>query len=356
MSSPHTPPPHTRRRRRTLGGTHYRIRNGRTGRTRRIGGGGGRRRRPQAVAVRCNPKYRRLPGNCLTPQHRARLLGGSDREAVLADAYVPKRPKKWSKNAHEWLTNEDIDQVLDQYAKACPHFYYTGFGFMDFAADARAELAARPAPFRPLEGDDEDDEDDEGGGTAAKTKKSLVGSDTPAPDSADPAHCVMPKICALDLEALARRGVYFVATVLNISRHVEKGMHWVFVALWLPPLPSTAAPQMVYFDSNADDTPPEITAWRAKLAAQCGRVWKRPLAFRCNTVARQETNTECGMYVLFCIVSIVQGRWLAADADADAPSCASADSVPRMLDQLLDERTHITDSLVAKFRHIFFRS
>lgn len=332
------------------------------------GGGGAAKATQSRRLTRCNPKNRRAPGQCLTPQHLAQISdkdaaaakcdpldevckvfvgikAGAGRAKVLNDAFVPARPKKWDAHPREWLTSEDIDRVLHQYASACPHFHYTGFGFIDFAADARVPMAARPAPFQPV------------AVSAGTPPPAVVARSTaPAPESQDPKHCVMPSICALNLQTLRSKGVTLVASVLNVSRHVEEGTHWVFVVLWLPPRGAAAGPRMVYFDSNADATPPEITAWHRKLSTQCRAIWpNHRLALRSNRLVRQKTNSECGMFCVYSIASIAQGRWLATMGDADAPSCASTESIPRMLDELLDGRTPLTDDLVAQYRNILFR-
>lgn len=272
-----------------------------------------------------------------------RVPDGAVRAAVLEDAFVPPRPKEWKTNPSEWLTSEDIDKVLRQYAEACPHFHYTGFGFIDFAADVRVPQAARGGPFQPVKG---------GRGVDGGSDDGDVISVGGAPDSVRSEHCVMPALCSLNLSDLAAKGVTLVASVLNLSRHVEEGTHWVFVLIFIP------GAQMVYFDSNADATPPEILRWHRKLARTVPDGGHGSghggLTFRRNNVVRQATDTECGMFALYSIVSIVRGRWLEGDYDDGGHSCGDAAVVPRMLDELLDAETPLTDELVAKYRHILF--
>lgn len=311
------------------------------------------------------------------------------RAAVLADAFVPARPARWKTHPSTWLMNDDIDSVLHQYAAACPHFHYTGFGFMDFAADERAPVAPRGSPFEPLS-DDEDDGGEGGGGdgggeggggdggggdgeggdgdeeyAAAAARSAGGASRVQQPDAPTPEHCVSPAVCSLDVGELAKRGVTLAAAVLNLSRHVEKGTHWVFVVLFLPPPGGGRRAEMVYFDSNADATPPEVERWHARLAAQwsAARGEGAELRLRRNAHARQRTDSECGMWCLVCLVSLVRGRWLtASDAEAGgaaldaAPACAAdpTATVPRMLNELLDASLPITDALAARFRSVFF--
>lgn len=342
-------------------------------RRRRVGGGGGGGG-GRGGGGACSPKYRRR-GKCLTPTHRAQLglsaatgaaaaakcapdddlclvmsrPASAARSRVLADAFIPARPANWAKNPNQWLTSDELDRALHQYAAACPAFHYTGFGFIDFAAADDDDAYV-----------DEDDEDDEGGGKGSsgnKKKKKRAAS------AATAASCVSPGMCGVDLAALSARGVTLVASVVNLSHHRKKGTHWTTVLLWLPPSAAAAAaapPQMVYFDSNAAPTPREIGAeWFAKLAAQAAAVWPHaPLQFRANTVERQRTNTECGMFAMYVIVSVARGAWLGADANAaslDVAACANAQTVPRMLDELLDPRTPLSDDIVEAYRHVLFR-
>jgi hypothetical protein len=289
---------------------------------------------------------------CLVQSHPA---PEKVRAEVLAEAFVPAQPPRWSTHPSEWLMNDDIDSVLHQYAAACPRFHYTGFGFMDFAADERAPVAPRGYPFEPV-----------GGDVANKrSSRSSRAKRLQQPDAQTAEQCVSRSVCSLDIGKLAKRGVTLAAAVLNLSRHVEKGTHWVFVVLFLPPAPSGRA-EMVYFDSNAEETPNEVKRWHIRLQAQwsAARGDGASLRLRSNSLARQRTNSECGMWCLVCIVSLVLGRWLTAADAADngaaleAAPCAvdPVSTVPRMLDELLDVSLPMTDAIAANFRSAFFHN
>lgn len=266
----------------------------------------------------------------------------------VPDAYVPPQPTEWAKKPNEWLTSVDIDRVLKQYAAACPHFHYTGFGFIDFAANKNAPLPARRG-FEALDPD---------AAVPAMDAAQLAKAQPSAPNKES---CVQPEICGLDLRNLVKQQQqqqrkHLVGSVLNVSRHVEEGTHWVFVLIFLPPPQGrNAAPQMIYFDSTAEPPPPEIVAWHAKLKKQCANIYPSPLPpLRLNTVKRQNTDTECGMFALYAIVSVVQGKWLKDTPDTAAAQCARIENVPKMLDELLSKNTPITDELVARYRNVLF--
>lgn len=264
-------------------------------------------------------------------------------------AFAPRRPKSWSKRPNEWLTSDEIDRVLEQHADACPHFHYTGFGFIDFAADART-------PLRPRSGFEARDPD-----AALPPPMDAAQLAKAQPAAQNPNNCVQPGICDLNLAELIRQNKFLVGSVLNVSRHVEEGTHWVFVLLFLPP-PAAAAPppQMVYFDSTAEPPPPEIVAWHAKLRNECAKIYPSssfpPLMLRVNGVRRQKTDTECGMFALYAVVSMVQGIWLKDTADTAAAQCAALDKIPLMLDELLHKDTPITDEMVARYRSVLFNA
>lgn len=296
-------------------------------------------------------------GQCLLPHHREILSRGGntkcapgDTVCLVPDAYVPPQPTQWSKKPNEWLTSVDIDRVLKQYAAACPHFHYTGFGFIDFAADKNAPLPARRG-FEALDPD------------VAVPAMDAAQLAKAQPSARNTASCVQPEICGLDLVSLVKRQrKHLVGSVLNVSRHVEEGTHWVFALVFLPPPQGrNAAPQMIYFDSTAEPPPPEIVAWHAKLQDQCAKIYPPSsssssplLPLRVNTVKRQKTDTECGMFALYAVVSVVQGKWLRDTPDTAAAQCARIEHVPNMLDELLSKNTPITDELVARYRNVLF--
>ncbi len=262
------------------------------------------------------------------------------------------QPKEWSRRPNEWLSSLEIDQVLRQYAAACPHFHYTDFGFIDFAADVDSRLPARPdfEPAAPPFGTHD---------TGMWTDPAELARAQPA--ASKPAQCVQPKICGLDIKKLVRENkVCLIGSVLNLSRHVEEGTHWVFALLFLPPPPLTSglAPQMIYFDSTAAPPPPEIVAWHKKLQAECEELYPPStphLPLRVNMYPRQSSDTECGMFVLYAMVSIVQGAWLKDTPDTAPATCTELERIPTMLNELLSKGgTKLSDDVVSRYRSVLF--
>ncbi len=90
----------------------------------------------------------------------------------------PKMPEEWKKNRTEWLSNFDIDAVLEQYENI-PDFKYLGAVPLDFDKDL-------------------------GGG-----------------------YCVSQLTCDLDLVKDYKKGIRKYGMVINLDTHDKGGSHWV---------------------------------------------------------------------------------------------------------------------------------
>jgi hypothetical protein len=173
----------------------------------------------------------------------------SKKKEILHKNFAPLHPKKWLTNKKEWLTNFDISNVLKQY-KEC----YPDFDFID------------PSPI---------DFDKEIGG-----------------------QCVTEKLCHLQLEKYRKKGILSLAIPLNLDTHDEEGSHWVVLYIDL------RRKFLYYFDSAKNPIPPEVIALMERI------VKENPNLKQLNNQDKQhqQGNTECGMYVLFFIVSMLEGK------------------------------------------------
>jgi len=173
--------------------------------------------------------------------------------------FAPDMPKEWLTNPDEWLSNFDIANVLEQYEKTYPSFKFMGPTTMDF--DTRLK---------------------EKGG-----------------------QCVEEEICKFDLKTDMKKGFKQFACVVNLDKHWQSGSHWVSLFVDVP------EQVIFYFDSaGCSSTPTEIIDLVDRIKDQ-GKYLKNPVEFEFLTNGNhdhQRGNTECGMYSIFFIITMLTGK------------------------------------------------
>ena len=181
------------------------------------------------------------------------------RKKIEKFIFAPKHPREWKYNPNEWLSNYDIYNVLTQWEETNPNFEFIGPSFIDFDA--------------PLQ----------------QQKK---GS------------CVDTDLCKFSLEQQIHAGRNKIAIVFNLDKHDQSGSHWV--SLWI----DIDDHFIFYFDSAGAKIPPEIMRLVSRVQKQ-GSELARPIKFRFyenHPMEHQYSNTECGMYSLFFIITMLTGK------------------------------------------------
>jgi len=197
----------------------------------------------------------------------------SMKRKILDQDFAAFHPKNWRMNENEWLSNFDITRVLKQYKEA-----HSDFDFIE------------PSP---------------------------IDFDTKINNK-----CVTEKMCRFQVKDYVKRGITKIAIPLNLDKHTGDGFHWVTLYIDLK------RKFIYYFDSADNKIPTEVSAFVKRIKEQT------PLRELNNqSVQHQQGGTECGMYVLFFIVSMLQGR------------------SPTYFNKKI-----IRDNEVSKFRHIYFNS
>jgi len=171
--------------------------------------------------------------------------------------FAPDQPENWKKNPNEWLSNYDILHVLRQYEKAYPNFKLIGPTPIDF--DVRPE------------------------------------KDSP--------QCVWQELCKISLETLSKGGKRKIGVVFNLDKHDEPGSHWTSLFIDMDEA------VLFYFDSAANRTPSEVKVLVERLKKEGGAM-KPAIPFRYVEnfpKMHQRSNTECGMYSLFFIITMLTG-------------------------------------------------
>jgi hypothetical protein len=223
--------------------------------------------------------------------------------------FAPEHPPEWLKNPNEWLTDLDISNVMKQYEKTYSNFKFIGPSPIDF--DSRVERSKIPWA-------DPGDESDK--------------------------VCVWEELCHLDIAKLLKGGITQIGMVFNLDRYDEPGSHWVslYVSLgepgkmkstktiggtpnvsiqWPPSFSDPAGgskkhkkevegPFIFYFDSTGREAPAEIKALIQRIEEQYNKLSlpKKIQSYNNNGRDHQKSNTECGMYSLFFIITMLTNK------------------------------------------------
>lgn len=172
---------------------------------------------------------------------------------IKKEYFAPVPPKEWKTNDREWLSNEDIDEVLEQYQQAYPEFAYIHASPMDF--------------------------------------------DTKVND-----RCVSEQLCKIDLLDYRKKGKTKIGIVLNLDTHDRDGSHWV--CMWI----DLKKKVLFYFDSAGNPPTKEVDVLADRLKKQ-GKEFGLNFKYRDNrNKVHQKTTSECGMYVLYFIIHLLRNK------------------------------------------------
>jgi hypothetical protein len=211
------------------------------------------------------------------------------------DYFVPPHPSSWKMDPNTWLTNHDIQHVLKQYETACPDFQSLGPTPIDF--DKRSS----------------------------------------------PDQCVDDMLCHFELDKWLSSSKTKFGIVFNLSPHTEEGSHWV--AQYMDIDPNVANHRMVfYFDSNGEGTPRQIRKFNTKILKQAHQAGFpiHPENVHVNKKAHQKTDTECGMYVLYFIITMLTGKdgGMGRDMTLDERKSLFLGTQGRLPDEIVEKKRH----------------
>ena len=167
--------------------------------------------------------------------------------------FAPEAPNSWKKNPNTWLTSIDIDQVMQQYEHKFPNFVFLGPSPIDF------------------------------------DKRKLFGQ------------CVWNELCNFDLKNYKKNKKNKIGIVFNTDPHYLAGSHWICMFI------DIKNKFIYYFDSNADKIPKEVNKFAKRVIKQ-GNTLGINFKFIKNKIEHQKTNTECGIFVLYVILQLLQEK------------------------------------------------
>ena len=240
------------------------------------------------------------------------MLKPSDKTKYKKLLYRPKRPIGWNSNPKTWLNSLDIQNVLNQYEKTHPEFRFIGPSPMDF--DTRYEK-----------------------------------------------NCVCNRLCNLSLQDEYEKGVRKIGIVFNEDKSNEDGSHWVAFFIDLEDR------FLFYYDSVGNEMLSGIKRLKKKVLKQGNELFSpKKMKFHQNHFSHQKQNTECGMYSIYFVISMLLRRVdILADPNSDQTGGnlevkkeSDANGIPRAmsLKELLHYFTkqRIPDIFVFQYRQYLF--
>ena len=188
-------------------------------------------------------------------------------------AFVPEAPKEWKLNPNTWLNSLDITKVMKQYEKRYKCFRFIGPSPIDF--DSRYM---------------------------------------------DTDQCVWEELCKFSLDKYIDKGVNKIGMIFNLDKHTQPGSHWVSLFIkWNKNAAKKHAAGggdggnrhddnfIFYFNSTGASIPPELDKLCKRIMDQ-GKQHNIVFHFDQNKKEHQKENTECGMYSLFFIITMLKDQ------------------------------------------------
>jgi hypothetical protein len=219
--------------------------------------------------------------------------------------FAPDSPPEWKTNPNEWLSNFDILDVLSQYEQAYSKFHFIGPTPIDF--DTRLK------------------------------KQNYT--------------CVENELCHFNLQREIENKKNKIGIIFNLDKHNQKGSHWVSMFIDLE------HQFIFYFDSAGDKIPKEINILKNRIIKQA-KMLSPPIHLKYKDnyrVHHQLENTECGVYSLFFIVTMLTGDCKCEDLTGH-PNLKNKNNMTLKEKMNLFQKGRIPDKYIEKYRKIYFNN
>jgi hypothetical protein len=221
-------------------------------------------------------------------------LEGAKKDPEIAKVLRPVKPSEWYKKPYAWLSNYDIEAVMNQYQED-PTFKYQFLGVypIDFAAN-----------------------DNFG-------------------------QCLFKEMCHINIANLYKKGIRYIGLITNLDKHDQSGSHWTSLFACIDPEKPCFG--SYYYDSVSRTPPPEISAFMKKIKDQAqviagGKQIVKEFRIDYNENRHQYGDSECGVFSM-----AYQIRWL--DKLKKKPSITFEEI----------EKIKTNDSKIHKLRNVLFR-
>ena len=173
--------------------------------------------------------------------------------------YAPEQPDEWKNNPDEWLSNYDIYEVMKQYEDVEEYADFKSMSPTSIDFDAKRTGTTR---------------------------------------------CVSEELCKFSLNNWLKDGKKRFGIVFNLDKHTGPGSHWVTLFV------DTTNSFMFFFDSAGDGVPKEVKVLMDRIEKE-GLQMKPIIRFKRydnDHHDHQKGNTECGMYSLFFMITMLTGK------------------------------------------------
>ena len=177
--------------------------------------------------------------------------------SLFKRSFKPKKPQEWDKKPNEWLTTTQLKSILEQLAHKYPNF---------------KEYGALPMDFEKRQNNS----------------------------------CITGDLCNIDLQKDFSDKKHKMGVIFNLDDHDESGSHWTSMYVELEPC-CRKEPSIYYFDSVGSKPPKEIYNLVDKLQEQFKAIKGTTLDFLYNDIQHQKGNTECGIYCLHFLETMLKG-------------------------------------------------
>lgn len=210
--------------------------------------------------------------------------------------FAPEEPPEWKHNPDEWLSNYDITAVLNQYADSDKYKYFA------FIEPVPIDFDAKPSDMN--------------------------------------GRCVEPDLCEFNLKEYIDHKKTKIGIIFNTDKHNQNGSHWVSLFIDLDDN------YIMYFDSAGDKIKPEIETLADRVLEQAKKL-NIQLTFDKTRIEHQFGNTECGMYSLYFIITLLKG---------ETENGEKLTGYKSKYDFFKDKKRRIPDKYVFNFRKKYFNS
>jgi len=182
-----------------------------------------------------------------------KFMKGKLNTELKSYTFAPKSPTIWDKEPNTWLTSVDIEKVMKQYEKKYQQFEFLGPSPIDF-----------------------------------DTHK-LYGE------------CVWEELCKFQLSDFLKRGKRKIGVIFNLDPHYKEGSHWVSLFV------DTQKKFIFFFDSTGDPIPGRVCKLVKRIIKQGMHLNIDFGETIINDKEHQMEDTECGVYSLNFIISMIKG-------------------------------------------------
>lgn len=168
--------------------------------------------------------------------------------------------------------------------------------------------------------------------------------------------CVWPELCQFDLGEYLKKGKTKFGISFNVDSHESDGSHWVSLFVNA----SSPVVGIYYFDSAGDPIIKNIAVFRDMVMEQAKKLGRASHFLQNSPVVHQKGDTECGMYSLFFLTTMLE-----YDKQYEAEN--KEQLVFAQLNNLLkgggesffettfkNPKTRFSDSLMEKLRGVYF--